>query len=437
MEAERAMLKLLRGLDKHLQHVQQTAAAGASQPADAEPSATEAAQSEPPDELSSQSNTMHGLQTAQPEQQDVSRSNSAMPEMWENPLAVMDNTVHSRQPQVRQGSQHGLTDSAPHQPLQGAKASSPSSQAGSGWAGHQEPDQAIVARSPRPTSDQQTGRSTGDARRSTGDARCIIGDPRRITGDPRRLTEDARRITGGTETQRVTRDIQLPMEGGTLLPADRAVTLKWSESGRKEKLEYRLSRDDVYSPSSEEVQALLQQGLTNTQQQQPQQQQQQPSYAVAAASDVASNMQSSLHGVSEGGRSSAASIVADASVMSGLSGSQAAACLQQEEPSMLSLICRVKEVQVGLELMAWPAVGGNAVCLQRFSASTSCHTCHIFPIVCAAYRCMLASVGGDCTTSFNHTGCHMSSNDIMCMVFIGIMVCLMLTGAMYALLLKK
>ena len=370
MEAERAMLKLLRGLDKHLQHLRQAAAGpNASESPDAEPAAPDSEQAEPAHEVPDQHNSMPGLHTAQPVHEDGSTLNPAMPEMWENPLAVMDGTVQNRQQLAYQRCEYSLTNSAPGQPQQGAQSSGVTSQAVSGVAGHQMPDQAIMAQSPGPSSDQQTRRSTwdarqvtGDARRITGDARLVTGHPRRVTGDPRRftgdarhltgdprrVTGDARRMTGDTEAQRVTHDVQLPTAGST------HVTFTSSASGRKEKLEYRLSHDDVYSPTPEEVQALLQQGLLDTQQQQ----QQLASYAVAASSDVASNMQSSVNGLSEGGRSAAASIVADASV-NGLSGSQAGACLQQEEPNMLSLIAKVKDVQVCL------LIHGAACCTWR------------------------------------------------------------------------
>lgn len=322
LEAERAMLKLLRGLDKHLQHAQQAAAASARpQSPDAEPSGTDSAQAGPTQENPDQSNAIHALQTAQPARHKGSALISGVPEMWENPLAAMDDSVHDRQQLT---SRYSSTDSAAEQSQQGAECSSVNSQAGPGVASHQKPDQAVMARSPRPSSDQQTRRSTGDTQRVTGGD--IIGD--------------ARRMTGESET------MQMPIAGSSS-----HVTFQACVSGRKEKLEYRLSHDDVYSPTPEEVQALLQQGLLDTQQQQ----QLLPSYAVAASSDVASNMQSSVNGLSEGGRSAAANIVADASVMSGLSGSQAGVCLQREEPDMLSLIARVKDVQVRLEaLMAWP-----------------------------------------------------------------------------------
>lgn len=348
LEAERAMLKLLRGLDKHLQHVQQAAAASVRpQSADPESSATVSAPPGPTTaENPDQSNAIHALQTAQPAPDDGSAMISAVPEMWENPLATMDDSVHDRQQLAHQSSQYSCTDGAPDQSQQGVESSSVNSQAEPGVASHQMPNQSVLARSPRPSSDQQARRFTGDARRITEDARRSTGDARCVTGDPRHIPGDARRMTRDTETKPVTNDMQMPIAGSSS-----HVTIKASVSGRKEKLEYRLSHDDVYSPTPEEVQALLQQGLLDTQQQQ----QLLPYYASYASSDVASNMQSSLNGLSEGGRSAAANIVADASVMSGLSGSQAGASVQQEKPDMLSLIARVKDIQVRLEaLVEWP-----------------------------------------------------------------------------------
>lgn len=337
MEAERAMLKLLRGLDKHLQHVKQTAAAtpaadSAPQPAIAEPLTADGAQTGLSDgNASHRNNSVFGIQAAPASQQSVAGSKPAMPEMWNNPIAELaGKTGYSRQ---QQGGGNSITGSDPdRQPqlvsslsshLAGAEASSPSSQAVSRGPSVV---QATVAQSPRPSQDQLT-------RRCTGDARGFLGDVRRFTGDARRMTGDA-----GTN------DMQQPAVGDSPPPpADRPRSLRYAASSRKEKLEYRLSHDDVYSPTPEEVQALLQQDRLNTQQQQ-----QLSSYGVTAASHVASNMQSSLNGMSEGGASAAVSVFANPSVISGLSGSQAGAYMQQEEPNMLSLIAKVQSVQVRL-----------------------------------------------------------------------------------------
>ena len=342
MEAERAMLKLLRGLDKHLQHVKQTAAAtpadSAPQPATAEPLTADGAQTEPfTGDASGSNNSLFGIQAAQASQQSDAGLDPVVPEMWNNPIAELaGNTDYSRQ---QQGGDNSITGSNPDRQPQlvshsvGAEASSPSSQAVSrGASVGQAPDQTTVTQSPRPSQDQLT-------RRCTGDARGFIGDSRRFTGDTRRFTGDARRMTGDAGTD----DMQQPPVGKSPPPTDRPVSLRYAASSRKEKLEYRLSHDDVYSPTPEEVQALLQQDLLNTQQQQ-----QLSAYGVTAASDVASNMQSSLNGMSEGGASAAVSVFANPSVISVLSGSQAGAYMQQEEPSMLSLIAKVQSVQVRL-----------------------------------------------------------------------------------------
>lgn len=351
MEAERAMLKLLRGLDKHLQHVRQAAAAtpaadSAPQPATAESLTADGAQARPSDgDASRSNNSVLGLQVALANQQSDAGLTPAEPATWNNPIAELaGNTGYSWQ---QQGGENGVTGSDPdrrpqlvssaNSHLAGAEANSPSSQAMSrGPSVGQTPDQATVIQSARPSQDQLT-------RRCTGDARGLMGDTRRVTGDARRITEDARRITRDAGTQQVTIDMQQPLVGDSPPPADRPVSLRYAASSRKEKLEYRLSHDDVYSPTPEEVQALLQQDLLNTQQQQ-----QLSSYGVTAASDVASNMQSSLNGMSEGGASVAVSVFANPSVISGLSGSQAGAYMQQEEPNMLSLIAKVQSVQVRL-----------------------------------------------------------------------------------------
>ena len=345
MEAERAMLKLLRALDKHLEDVRQAAAGSISQAPTAEATAADGLQSVPSDGTPNQSNTVNGLQAAPPSQEHNVNLQASMPNMWDNPLAGTGSTVHSQQQLAQQDSQYNITDSAPDRSQQGVQTSSPINQAVSRVAVDQKPDQAVVARSPRPTSDQQT-------RHVTGDASHITRDARRVTGDARRITGDARRFTGDAGTQRVTKDMQQPISGdGCHSPADRAGSFRSATSSRKEKLEYRLSHDDVYSPTNEEVQALLQQGLLNTQQLP----QQLLHYGGTAASDVASNMQSGLNGMSDGGASAAVSVFAPPSVISGLSGSQAGACLLQHvQPSMLSLIAKVQNVQVRLYLMAWP-----------------------------------------------------------------------------------
>ena len=344
MEAERAMLKLLRGLDKHLQHVRQAATAS-TPPADstcglptAEPLAVHAAQAMPAVAKAAHSNnSMFGLQAGQLSQQSHVSLNPAEIDVWNNPIAELGGkTVPSRQQVVQQGGEYSITGSSPDRKPQldttsqghllGAETSTPGSQAVSrGASVDEEPRQASVAQSSRPSTEQLTGRFTGDARSITGDARSAMGD-------------------AGAQ-RRVTKDLQQHLAGDTPLPADRSVSFR--SSSRKEKLEYRLSQDDVYSPTVEEVQALLQQGLLNPQQQQ---QQQLSSYGGAAASDVASNMQSSLNGMSDAGGSAAVSVFANPAVIAGLPGSQAKEYLLQEEPHMLSLIAKVQSVQVGLYL---------------------------------------------------------------------------------------
>lgn len=360
MEAERAMLKLLRGLDKHLQHVRQAAAAtpadSAPHPATAEPLTADGVQTGPSDgDASGSNNSVLGLQAAPASQQGDVSSHPAVPEMWNNPIAELaGGTGCSRQ---QQGGDNSILGSEPdrrpqlvysrNSHLVGAEASSPSSEAVSkGQSVGQTSGQATVVQSPRPSHDQLTWRRTGDAR-------GFIGDTRRTTGD-------ARRVTGDAGTQQGTNDMQQPPVGDSPPPADRPMSFRFAASSRKEKLEYRLSHDDVYSPTPEEVQTLLQQDLLNTQQQQ-----QLSSYGVTAASDVASNMQSSLNGMSEGGGSVAVSVFpnpsVNPSVMSGLAGSQSGAYMQQEEPNMLSLIAKVQSVQVRLLFVErcwclWPAV---------------------------------------------------------------------------------
>ena len=342
MEAERAMLKLLRGLDKHLQHVRQ-AAAKCTPPADspsqlptAEPSAVSGAQTmSAAGKAAHSNNSMFGLPPRQPSQQSDVSLTPAVTDMWNNPIAELaSDAVHSQQQLAQQGGEYSISGNPDRRPqfdislqrsLLRAEASSPSSQAVSrGASVDQEPHQAAVAQSPRLSTDEPTRPFNGDARGIPGHARSALGDAR--------------------SQRRVTSDLQQPLAGDTPPPADRPMSFR--SSSRKEKLEYRLSQDDVYSPTVEEVQALLQQGLLKSQQQQ----QQLSSYGGGAASDVASNMQSSFNGMWDAGGSAAVSAFANPSVIAGLPGSQAKVYLQQEEPHMLSLIAKVQSVQVRLHL---------------------------------------------------------------------------------------
>ena len=348
MEAERAMLKLLRGLDKHLQHVRQAALASTadttSQTGAAEPLAVNDAKTM---QAPHSNNSKLGLQAGRCSQQSDVSLHPAETDMWNNPIAELaSNTDHSQQQLVQHGGRYIVNGSNPDRPqhdvssqshMSGAETSSPSSQAVSRRPFvDQEPRLAAVAQSPGPSTDQLTRRETKGA---PGDAQSFSGDARSATGD------------AGAQ-QPVTFELQQPLAGDTPLPADRPVSFASAAGSRKGKLDYRLSQDDVYSPTPEEVQTLLQQGLLDSQQHQ---QQQLSSYGGAPASDVASNTQTSLNGMSDAGGSAAVSVFANPSMTAGLPDSPATACLQQEEPHMLSLIAKVQRVQVRSYLMEQPS----------------------------------------------------------------------------------
>lgn len=310
MEAERAMLKLMRGLDKHLQHVKHATAVVQAHAA-LQPSAT--AELSPvdnteeawgSDEPLSHRNTENSFQTAQPDGAN---------EVWNGPAAEPQAFVDdlSQLQAGQQGSLYIIPSSNPNQLHQPYMPNS--SQQLSGIPFDQQSDLTAATSSQRRSLDQQ----------------------------PRRFTNDASR-------QWVTRDIQ--QSNDTAPPASSGpILVKASAASRKEKLEYRLSQDDVYSPTAAEVQALLQHGLLNTFQQQQ--------YGIATGfagseaassmrSEAPSNMQSSLNGMTDGGDCATASVFTNPLVNAGLPGSQVGASGHQEEPNMLSLIAKIQDVQV-------------------------------------------------------------------------------------------
>ena len=312
MEAERAMLKLMRCLDKHLQHVQHATAVAQVNAASHPPAAAEsgpvshAGEAHGPDESLSHESPGDPLQTVQFD---------GASEMWNGPVAEQQTvTDDSTQLQAgQQGSLYSIPSRNPHQLPYPDMPNSP--QQLSGITVDQQSDQLVASPAQRLSLDQQS----------------------------RRITRDA----GG---QAGTKDIQQPHV--TTPPASNGpVLVKASVASRKEKLEYRLSQDDVYSPTAAEVQALLQHGLLNTFQQQQ--------YGISTESEAASNMrseapsnlQSNLNGVTDGGDSATGSVFANPLVNGSLPGSQLEAGVHQEEPNMLSLIAKIQDVQVRLLLL--------------------------------------------------------------------------------------
>ena len=353
MEAERAMLKLMRGLDKHLQHVRQaTAVAPATGASDTvNTAASVPVNGDQSSELSTPSPARHESQSFQTQQHSSAGAQTDMPDTWSGPNAHKQSAPagNSQAPLAPQGSLYREESRSPE--LQEAFASGNLQQLSRitidqqvEQHAHQQVDQQADQQA-----DLQAGQQAGQQSNWHTDQQVgQQASQSSVLSQPYPLSQQARRGTRDPGAQRVSSDVlqasTAPASSSTALPL-----VKASITTRKEKIEYRLSQDDVYSPTANEVQALLQSGDN----------------AGFAASDAASNMQSSLNGVTDGVFASATSLkgLTDGGLSGvsnvftnplmkadgSLSGSQTAAGMQQETASsMLLLTSKIQNAQVSL-----------------------------------------------------------------------------------------
>ena len=261
MEAERAMLKLMRGLDKHLQRVKQataaaqaattadmTAAAGAGETVPAETEATAAARGET-DLAQQQPSAKQGTQS------------SADSSVW------LTRKVPSEQCQNAPELPHIGLDA---QASEVAQAPQETCIEQNGVSSHH----LLPQHWPDP---QQTDALLNDVNQL---ANVVVDQPPASWTSVRRQLyhysadqQLAKQHSSRSQQSRhTTSDLPAP---SVMTPLEGPILVRALSDGRKGKLEYRLSQDDVYSPTAAEIQALLQHGAINSShhlQQQPQQQ---------------------------------------------------------------------------------------------------------------------------------------------------------------------
>ena len=466
MEAERAMLKLMRGLDKHFKHVKQATAtagpdstpgplttAGAAQPEvmgrlsptalDPEEEAVTAAlqqtaDAEQNDMQRSQSSTQPGLQGAastfngqdpqapayanaqspphhHQQQHDTglsSQYSDAGPAPWQashggraareglraeqgSSDQQLATVISQQQPAWPSHSQHHLqADSAgdnadndvtrqagadtqmmlsvlgsvqrPPTGMQGSRHAAPGLlsqpqhqiQAGSNHQSGQRPSRSIPG-SRQVTQDilsQHSGsqhelhvgsnrlsgqRSPGSIPRSRQVTQDILGS-RQVTQDFTGSRQVTRDIPG---SRQVTQDIpsrhSISMQGAA---GESAAVVRKSASRKRDKLEYRLSQDDVYNPTAAEVQALLHSSVCNSSQHSGQL----PSsnFAAMNGSIAGSGLSSALAMSAARGYAVSSMFTNPLGTHLGLEKGQEGLPFQAEDVSMLPLIHRVQAVQV-------------------------------------------------------------------------------------------
>jgi hypothetical protein len=157
------------------------------------------------------------------------------------------------------------------------------------------------------------------------------------------------------QSRHTTTDLPAP---SSTTPLEGPILVRAFSDGRKGKLEYRLSQDDVYSPAAAEIQALLQHGALNSShhlQQQPQQQlplQLLSQHSVTNGS-VSFQFPASdhsglaiLNGGSDGMSSAAGSIFVNPLVSIGLEAGQDKGRNCADTSGMLGLIQKIQAVQV-------------------------------------------------------------------------------------------
>lgn len=357
MEAERAMLKLLRGLDKHLQRVKQetaaaqaattagvTATAGAGETVPVETGATAAARGET-NAAQQQPSAQQG--THSPTDTSVWLTKKVPPDQSQNapelpPIGLDEQASEAaRASQQTCIEQNGVSSDhlLPHQ--------RPDPQQTDALLGDDKQLANVVV-------DQQPANWT-DTRQQ----------PYHFDAD-RQLAKSHSRSS--QQSRHTTSDLPAPP---MMIPLEGPILVRALSDGRKGKLEYRLSQDDVYSPTAAEVQALLQHGAINSshhlQQQLPQQLMSQHNVTNGSVSfRLPGSDQSglaSLNGGSDGTSSAAGSMLVNPLVSNGLQAGQDKQRICAETSGMLCLIQKIQAVQV------------KYITAQ----STSWHPCNLHP----------------------------------------------------------
>ncbi len=343
MEAERAMLKLMRGLDKHLQRVKQataaaqaatsagvTATAGARETVPAETGATAAAwgetdiaQQQPPPKQGMQSSADNSVWLTREGPSEQSQNAPELPQ-----TGLDEQASKAQAPQQTCIEQNGV---------------SPDHLVPQHWPDPQHAD-ALLSDANQLANvvvDQQPASWT-----STRQQSYHYSADQQLAKQHSSRSQQDRHTTSDLPAPSVT----TPLEGPILVRA--------LSDGRKGKLEYRLSQDDVYTPTAAEIQALLQHGVLNSShhlQQQPQQQlpQQLMSQHSVTNGSVSCQFPGSdqsglaiFNGGSDGMSSAAGSVFVNPLVSIGLEASQDKGRNCADTPGMLSLIQKIQAVQV-------------------------------------------------------------------------------------------
>ena len=356
MEAERAMLKLMRGLDKHLQRAKQATAAaqaattagmaataGAGETVPAETGASVAAQGET-DAAQQQPSAKQGTQS------------------FADSSAWLTKEVPSEQSQKAPELPHiGLDEQAG----EAAQAPQQTCIAQNGVSS----DHLLPHQRPDP---QQTDALLGDDNQL---ANVVVDQqpaswtnmrqqPYHVSADQQLAKQHSSR---SQQSRHTTTDLPAP---SVMTPLEGSILVRALSDGRKGKLEYRLSQDDVYSPTAAEVQALLQHGAINSShhlQQQPQHQlpQQLMSQHSVTNGSVSFRLPSSdqsglaiLNGGSDGTSSATGSMYVNPLVSNGLEAGQDKQRTCADTSGMLCLIQKIQAVQVryiGVQLTSWPS----------------------------------------------------------------------------------
>ena len=344
MEAERAMLKLMRGLDKHLQRVKQataaaqaaitagtTATAGAGETVPAETGATAAAQGET-DAAQQQPPAKQGTQS------------TADNSVWLTKEVPPDQSQNAPElPQIGLDKQASKAAQAPQQTCIEQNGVSPDHLLPQHWPDPQQTD-ALLSDGNQLANvvvDQQPASWT-DTRQQ----------PYHYSAAQQLAKQHSSR---SQQSRHTTSDLSAP---SVMTPLEGPILVRALSDSCKGKLEYRLSQDDVYSPTAAEIQALLQHGALNSSHHLQQQPQQQLPLQLLSQHSVTNGSVSFqfpgsdqpglaiLNGDSDGISSGAGSMFVNPLVSIGLEAHQDKGRNCADTSGMLGLIQKIQAVQV-------------------------------------------------------------------------------------------
>ena len=348
MEAERAMLKLMRGLDKHLQRIKQataaaqaattagvTATAGAGETVPAETGATaaargetDAAQQQPSAKQGTHSSTDTSVWLTEELPPDQSQNAPELPHIGLDEQA----SEAAQAPQQICIEQNGVSSDhlLPHQ--------RPDPQQTDALLGDDHQLANVVV-------DQQPASWTN-----------MRQQPYHVNADQQLAKQHSSR---SQQSRHTTTDLPAP---SVMTPLEGPILVRALSEGRKGKLEYRLSQDDVYSPTAAEVQALLQHSAINSSHHLQQQLMSQHSTTNASVSFRLPGSDQSglaiLNGGSDGTSSAAGSMFVNPLVSNGLEAGQDKQRICADTSGMLCLIHKIQAVQVrymGVQSTSWPS----------------------------------------------------------------------------------